>query len=271
VRPGARVTLPPDALAAWCRLACATAAPLPAPAVRDARTVPILLANRLGPALARALATARPAAGDAVHAAVAAAFTADARIAAERGLAALAALRPLAAALDAAEIPWLLWKGPELAQRAWGDPTARHLSDLDVVVAPPDRDRALAALTAGGWLVRDGLSARQARAIHGSTRAIPLVRPGAPLIELHWAFSSRLFPEVLAPAEVLARADRLALAGVEVRVPALPDTLLLLALHATKHGWSQAEEVVTFTRLSAHAPNAGRRRSRGRSRSAWRG
>ena len=180
----------------------------------------------------------------------------EARLIAERALANLAALREVGDRLDAARVPWMLWKGPALAMQVWGDATRRDSRDLDLVVPPEAWDAARAALADGGWQVPGGLGPRGERAIHGWTRAVPLRREGRPLVELHWAFAGANYPRVADVRSVLARAETFTVGGRAVRTPAGADALLLLALHATKHGWSQAEEVLSFARLASRSPEA---------------
>jgi len=168
----------------------------------------------------------------------------------ERALAQLRVVREVASVLEGAGVPWMLWKGPALMKQAWDDATLRVSGDLDVVVLPADRDRARAALGAAGWAAAEGLSPAQERVIHATTRAYPLLRGAGEMIELHWAFAGAQYPEWADVAAVMARAELVSLAGVTVRTPGGADALLLLALHATKHGWSQADEVVTFAKLT---------------------
>ena len=249
-----RPTIASQVLAEWCGVALHEGHALrPSAASDPSALAAVLCANGLGPALSHAL---RAMESHDSPEPVADALRADARVAAAGALAALATLREIAEALDGAGIPWLLWKGPALALAAWGDPARRHFSDLDIVVSPPDRERARDALGNAGWASKGALSRAQERAIHSVTSAYPLTKPGAPLLELHSAFIGRLYPTALEVREVMARADRLSLAGLSVRVPSSTDSLLLLALHATKHGWSQAEEVLTFTRLARRSPAA---------------
>lgn len=244
-----------DALGAWCRFIAFGGAPPPAVPPDGPELdalISVVLANRLGPALDLALARhGAPAASTLVRAA-----RDDARRAAENGLSALVTLRAAAAALDAASIPWLLWKGPALSVQAWGDATRRHFTDLDLVVARASRRAAREALGRAGWRAAGDLPARTERVVHAREAAYPLTHGDAPLVELHWAFGGPVHPQPLDPAAVLARAEQLRVGAVEVRTPAGSDALLLLALHATKHGWSQAEEVLTFARLAARSPDA---------------
>ena len=90
--------------------------------------------------------------------------------------------------------------------------------------------------------------------MHAATRAYPLERPGCTMVELHWAFAGSHYPSWGDVAAIAGRARPLELGGVAVRTPAAADALLLAALHATKHGWSQAEDVALFTRLATREP-----------------
>lgn len=248
-------------LGEWCR----------AVALDDARVVPVLpqrreareslarllIANRLATLVVHALARA-PTLTAVVESdpAFAAALRDEARRAAEQGLAAIAVLRAVEAALSAADVPWILWKGPALSVQLWGEPVARAFGDLDVVVAPAQRAQARAALERAGWHLRGGLAPRGAEAVYAGTQAYPLDHEGAPLLELHWGFAGLLYPDVMSVGDVIFSAERVTIAGQSVRTPSGPDALLLLAMHATKHGWSQAEDVVSFARLARRNPSA---------------
>ncbi|MCE9601021.1 MAG: nucleotidyltransferase family protein [Gemmatimonadetes bacterium] len=178
------------------------------------------------------------------------------RIAGE-SLAAIDALGRLTAALVADGVPSLAWKGPALAAVAWSDPGTRSFADLDVVVRPADRHRARAVARSLGWRSRHAMSERQEEAIFGGLAAWELERESAPrLLELHWEFSAKRYAGRLPVEEVLARAGSLRLGGVELRVPAAADTLLLLAQHATKHGWSTLEDVAVFAAVAQADPAA---------------
>ena len=251
----------PATLAAWCGFALSEGPSPPPAAPVDARdsgeTARVLIANRLAPAVSRALAAHKLTADSGAPAhAFAPVLHAEARRAAEHSLVALAGLREIADLLDAAGIRWMLWKGPALAMQVWGDATRRDFTDLDVVVLPEDLAVARAALERAGWRARDAMPPRAERAIHAGSGAYPLERAGRPLLELHWTFSGTNYPAVASVAEVLARAEHLTIAGRTILTPSGADALLLLALHATKHGWSQAEEVLSFARLASRDPAA---------------
>lgn len=255
------------ALAAWCRLVHEDGrSPLPPTGNVDALAT-LLISNRLGPAVSRALrlrarhdgAVGPGRAADAalgVAPELAAILREHARRAAEGSLHAIATLRDVAESLDRAGIAWMIWKGPAISLMAWGEPGVRQFSDLDIIVAPRDRDAARSALAADGWSAWGAGSAAQERAVHAATRAYPLERAGSTMVELHWSFAGSHYPSWGDVAAIAGRARTLDLGGIAVRTPAGADAILLAALHATKHGWSQAEDALLFTRLATREPDA---------------
>src|SRR5689334_9888542 len=76
-----------------------------------------------------------------------------------------AALKHSAAALRRAEVPFLL--GGSLASWARGGPETRH--DLDLMVKPADKDRAVAALTDAGMRFEDPPEEWLVKAYDGDT------------------------------------------------------------------------------------------------------
>ncbi len=181
----------------------------------------------------------------------------EARRTAASALSLLAPLRAVVAALDAAGIPQLLWKGPALAVEAWGDVGARQCDDLDIVIAPADRHRARQVVGALGWRAQHEMSPRQEEAIYRGRGAWELRHADeGVLLELHWSFSALRYPGRLPVNAVLARSVELSVGGVRVRVPSAADALVLLAQHATKHGWSSLEDAAVFSAMLARDPSA---------------
>ncbi len=113
-------------------------------------------------------------------------------------------------------------KGAALHALVYDDPSARPLSDVDLLVAPRDHARAVAALTGAGF----------ARAAGDTPWAATLAAPDAPLpVDLHRAlFPPGLFR--LDAADLFARASRAdAHFGAPVLVPGPYD----LYAHAVGH------------------------------------
>ncbi len=144
------------------------------------------------------------------------------------------AIRALDAALDALEaggIRAAVLKGPALVERFYPDPSLRCSSDLDILVADADTDRAVAALEPLGYSVETGVSARYARRHHHHLHLAG--RP--PVIELHFrAYVG--FGVTMAAEDLLdrARPHRTA-GGARSLVLAPEDEALYLAVHAAGH------------------------------------
>jgi len=90
--------------------------------------------------------------------AVAQRFTAARRMNLERNRRLAAHLGVAAAALESAGVPALVVKGLHLAERCYGDLGLRVLYDLDLVIRPEDRARALQTLSGLGYVPFDGLA-----------------------------------------------------------------------------------------------------------------
>jgi hypothetical protein len=122
-----------------------------------------------------------------------------------------AALKRAVMALREAEVPFLL--GGSLASWARGGPETRH--DLDLMVKPEDADRALRALEAAGMRSERPPEEWLYKAWHGDVLIDVIFGPrGLEMTD-----------------EVLARGERLGVAGLDVEVMALED-MLATKLHA---------------------------------------
>lgn len=147
-----------------------------------------------------------------------------------------AALEEASGALEAAEVPHALLKGPLLAEELYPDPGQRMALDLDLLVAPPDLDAALDALSALGYFCEPGPRATYARSHHVH---LHLARADRPLIELHFRAFRGFGTEL--PAEPLLARSLPSSAG-SARVLDPHDRFVYLALHAAGHllerlGW----------------------------------
>lgn len=160
-------------------------------------------------------------------------------------VAALDAIRELAAlvgVLESAGVAALPYKGPALALDAYGDVAAREFADLDLVVAPDDADAAAAALSRAGYAPAEGLTWAAARYAHAWHAQVRFVAAGAQLpVELHWRFCDRKLPWNPDVRAMLGRAARRVIGGARVAIPAAEDQLVLVLLHAARHGWDRLD------------------------------
>jgi hypothetical protein len=191
------------------------------------------------------------------------------RVMALRGLSDLVAV---VRGLEASGVPAVALKGPALSAWLYGDPGFRRFADLDLVVRPADRMRALAALEALGFRLPSGMTRRTAEGVYGPLGAWPLSRAGAHPVDLHWKTSHVRFRPPVSPDALVRRAAVMAFGGTAVRIPSSTDAALLTLLHAAKHLWCSLEMVAAIGRLAARPDvdwNEVRRLAR--EAGAWRG
>ncbi len=95
-----------------------------------------------------------------------------------------------AAALDAAGIPFVALKGAALGAAHYPAPALRPMTDVDLLVAPGDKDRALAALAAAGFVrPPPGQEAFWAESFYNLPLDAPPGQAGK--LELHWSIAQQ--------------------------------------------------------------------------------
>ncbi len=134
----------------------------------------------------------------------------------------------------------LPYKGPVLAQSAYGDPGLRSFSDLDFLIAPADFQRAKQALAEIGYRPSADLTAPVERFFlrTGYERSFDGAA-GKYLVELQWALLPNFYGVDLPVEDLLARAGQTVVGGREVPCLSPEDSVLVLCLHAAKHLWAR--------------------------------
>jgi len=130
------------------------------------------------------------------------------------------------------------YKGPVLAESAYGDVALRNFGDLDFLISPADFERAKQALGELGYQPSKESSPAVERfwLRNGYERAFDSAA-GKYLVELQWGLLPRLYAIDLRMEELLARSGRRALGGHDMARLSAEDSLLVLCLHAAKHLW----------------------------------
>lgn len=161
-------------------------------------------------------------------------------------------LRLLRAALGDA-VPWLVVKGPVLAEHYYRRPELRGYGDLDVLVPPQSLGAALRLLEDEGFTTLDRNWTMLLQRLPGE---LHLLTPHGTMLDLHWdlhnAAAVRRSFTVRTDA-LFARARCLTVAGVPVHTLDPADTLVHTALHAARSGgdrlvWMKDLEQVVLRR-----------------------
>jgi Uncharacterised nucleotidyltransferase len=138
------------------------------------------------------------------------------------------------------EIQFLAHKGPVLAKALYGNSAMRQFGDLDLLVKPHDVPRARAALVELGYGPRLQLSAGLERAyLRSGYEYVFGLGPERHLVELQWQIVPRFYSIAFDIDELFRRSIETRLDHATMRILRDEDLVLVLCVHAAKHGWSQ--------------------------------
>jgi hypothetical protein len=186
------------------------------------------------PLVARNLIAHAPGLRPQIEQSLRSAFDANAR----RNLWFASELLRIADQFEKQQLPAIPYKGPVLAESAYGDVALRNFGDLDFLISPADFERAKQALGELGYRPSKEFSPAVERfwLRNGYERAFESAA-GKYLVELQWGLLPRLYAIDLRMEELLARSGRRALDGHDMARLSAEDSLLVLCLHAAKHLW----------------------------------
>jgi hypothetical protein len=170
-------------------------------------------------------------------------------------LQALADLRLIAPALDAVGAPWLVVKGPVLAEHFYARPDLRTYTDLDVVVPGAALGRVLEALEEVGARVLDNNWELMRRLMSGE---VHLELSHGTTLDLHWHLVNHAAAREAFRLDMpllYGRAQHVVLADRDVPTLDPSDTLVYLALHACLSGADRLVWVKDIERVIPREPS----------------
>jgi hypothetical protein len=148
----------------------------------------------------------------------------------------VADLRYLQRTFAAADIPWLLVKGPTLAVPVHGSPELRAYSDLDPLVPPPLFGAAIEALEENGSELLDRNWSLYYQELKGE---VHLRLPTGTALDLHWHLLNDQGPRQAFPMDLQGLFERrreVDVSGVAVPTLDAVDTVLYVTMHAMVSG-----------------------------------
>jgi hypothetical protein len=136
-------------------------------------------------------------------------------------------------------IEMLAHKGPALGQLLYGDPTSRQYGDLDLLVRPADVARSRLVLRQLGYEPQLQLSPRQEKAyLHSGYEYVFGLNDDQNLLELQWQIVPRFYAIEFGLEAMFERSVEIQIEGFRVRSLCREDLMLVLCVHAAKHGWA---------------------------------
>jgi hypothetical protein len=141
-----------------------------------------------------------------------------------------------------------LFKGPLLAQMAYGEMSLRQAGDIDVLIGRNDFDRARALLESLGYEMSPRLTPAQLASHLSNHCELQFMRDEwFTVVDLHWDLAPRSFVFNLHADEVMSRLQSATLAGTTVETFGAEDLVLYLAMHGAKHLWRRLEWIASLS------------------------
>src|SRR5690242_21079582 len=139
-------------------------------------------------------------------------------------------------------IPIAIFKGPLLAQLAYGEISLRQAGDIDLLIPRSDFTQARLLLESLGYEMTPQLTPAQLASHLNNHCEIQFMRDEwLTVVDLHWDLAPRSFVFGVKADEVMSRLQSVSLAGTTVETFGAEDLLLYQAMHGAKHLWRRLE------------------------------
>ena len=139
-------------------------------------------------------------------------------------------------------IPVASFKGPLLAELAYGEMSLRQAGDIDLLIHRSDFAQARLLLESLGYEMTPRLTPPQLASHLTNHCEIQFMRDDwLTVVDLHWDLAPRSFVFGVKADEVMSRLQSVSLAGTTVETFGAEDLLLYQAMHGAKHLWRRLE------------------------------
>lgn len=152
-------------------------------------------------------------------------------------------------------IPVLVFKGPTLAEQAYGENSLRQAGDLDVLIERRRFELARNLLESLGYQMSPTLTPSQLAAHLKLHCEIQFEQDdGFTVVDLHWSSTPQAFPVEFDTNAVLRRSQTLSIGGTRVNTFSAEDLILFQCVHGAKHYWSRLEWIASLAELIRNQP-----------------
>jgi putative nucleotidyltransferase-like protein len=159
-------------------------------------------------------------------------------------------LTRLLQSLEGAGVEAVPYKGPALAEFAYGNVSYRRFLDLDILVRRADVSRAVQVLHDSDYYAASQWSKAQQEILLRTQHNLQFNRHDKKLlVELHWEVASELFARSLQAEAFWSRLVPMTLNNVPIKTLATEDLLLSLCVHGSKHLWERLSWVCDVAEL----------------------
>jgi len=157
--------------------------------------------------------------------------------------------------LKESNIPVALFKGPVLAQLAYGEISLRQAGDIDMLIKVQHFDEARQCLETLGYEMFPKLTSAQIDSHLNNHCEIQFMRDDwFTVVDLHWQLAPRSFVFKVKADEVMSRLQSVSLAGTDVETFSAEDSVLYQSMHGAKHLWRRLEWIVALAETVRSSP-----------------
>jgi hypothetical protein len=152
-------------------------------------------------------------------------------------------------------LPVALFKGPLLAQMAYGEVSLRQSGDIDLLIHRQNFARAKTLLESLGYQMYPKLTPAQLVSHLGFHCEIQFMRDDwFTVVDLHWDLAPRSFVFRVKADEVMSRLQTVSVAGTPVETFSNEDLVLYQSMHGAKHLWRRLEWITALAEFLRAMP-----------------
>jgi hypothetical protein len=152
-------------------------------------------------------------------------------------------------------IPAAIFKGPLLAQMAYGEISLRQAGDIDMLINPQHFGHARLLLESLVYQMSPKLTPAQLEShLHFNCEIQFMRDEWFTVVDLHWDLAPRSFVFKVKADEVMSRLQTVFLMGTEVKTFGTEDLMLYQAMHGAKHLWRRLEWITCLAESLRAAP-----------------